>query len=173
MCLWSCWYSTKRFYTCTTITFRRPFSLYSFQLVPSELNRILYDRTHLSSEGLPCVASFVSNFSSPKSIWSHSPTWFDAADQEPVLWLLPTLLSRACQGSCLLRLQDEEAVTAEFGMSLFSIPRARMTHSIGKITNRRRFLCKIPRNKQHYRKLPHRRFHSHVTRLEFLLQTHK
>ena len=172
MPLWSCTY--KRLYTCITITFTKPFSLYSLQLVSSELNRILYDFTHwLYSKGLPCVASFVTTLSSPRSICSHSPTWFDAADQEPVLWLLRTLLSRACQGSCFLSPQDEDAVTAESGMSLFSIPSARTTHSIGKITNRRHLLCKIPRNKQHYRKLPHRRFHSHVTRSEFLLQTHK
>ena len=61
-------------------TFTTPFSLYSFHVTLSELNKIVYDVTHWGREGLPCVAKFVSSLSSPRSICNHWPASFDAAD---------------------------------------------------------------------------------------------
>ena len=117
----------------TAFTFTTPLFWYSFQFAPSELNRSLYDVTHWSSEGLPCVAIFFTTLSFPRSICKYCPMLFWRTDQEPVLPLVWILFRRANHGSCVL--PYEEAVTALFGISLFSIPRAWMGHSVGRKKN--------------------------------------
>ena len=117
----------------TAFTFTTPLFWHSFQFASSELNRSLYDVTHWSSEGLPCVAILFITLSFPRSICKYCPMRFRRADQEPVLPLVWILLRRANHGSCVL--PYEEAVTALFGISLFSIPRGWMGHSVGRKTN--------------------------------------
>ena len=118
----------------TAFTFTTPLFWYSFQFVPSELNRSLYDVTHWSSEGLPCVAFLFITLSFPRSICKYCPMLFRRANQEPALPLVWILLRRACHGSYPDE-KDEEPVTALFGIFLFSIPRAWMGHSVGRKTN--------------------------------------
>ena len=86
----------KRVYF-TAFTFITPLFWYSFHFAPFELNRSLYDVTHWSYEGLPCVAILL-------------------------------------RGS-YFELQDEDAFTASFGISLFSILRGWMRHSVGRKTD--------------------------------------
>ena len=113
-------------------TFTKSFSLYSSHLTLSELNKIVYDVTHWAEcgEGLPCVASFVTSLSSPRSVCNHWPASFDAADQEPQNMPTGTLFRRASQDSCPGSGHTEEAVMAEFGKRLFSIPSAWILHSV-------------------------------------------
>ena len=118
----------------TAFTFTTPSFWYSFHFAPSELNRSLYDVTHWSSDGLPCVVILFTTLSFPRSICKYCPIAFRRVDQEPVLPLLAILLRRACHGSCS-NPQDEEAATAPFGILLFSIPRGWMRHSVGRKTN--------------------------------------
>ena len=118
----------------TLFTFTTPLFWYSFQFAPSMLNISLYDVTHWSIEGLPCVAILLITLSFPRSICKYCPTAFGSVDQEPVLPLFWILLRRACHGSCA-GLWYEEAVTALFGISLFSIPRGWMGHAVGRKTN--------------------------------------
>ena len=118
----------------TLFTFTTPSFWYSFHFAPSELNRSLYDVTHWSYEGLPCVAILFTTLSFPRSICKYCPIAFWSADQEPELPLFWILLRRACHGS-YSNAQDEDAFTASFGISLFSIPRGWMRHSVGRNTN--------------------------------------
>ena len=118
----------------TAFTFTTPSFWYSFQFAPSELNRSLYVVTHWSLDGLPCVAILFTTLSFPRSICKYCPIAFRRVDQEPVLPLRLILLRRACHGSCC-NPQDEDAFTASFGISLFSIPRLWMRHSVGRKTN--------------------------------------
>ena len=118
----------------TTFTFTTPLFWYSFQFDPSELNRSLYDVTHWSSDGLPCVAILFTTLSFPMSICKYCPMVFRSVDQEPVLPLFWTLLRRACHDS-YPGAWYEEAVTFWFGISLFSIPRGWMGHAVGIKTN--------------------------------------
>ena len=83
----------------TTFTFTTPLFWYSFHFAPFELNRSLYDVTHWSIEGLPCVAILFTTLSFPRSICKYCPIAFWYADQEPVLPLFCILLRRACHGS--------------------------------------------------------------------------
>ena len=112
-------------------TFTTPLFWYSFQFAPFELNRSLYVFTHWSSDGVPCVAILFTTLSFPRSICKYSPIAFCFAAQEP---LIPILLRRACHGA-YRELQDEDAFTASFGISLFSIPRGWMRQSVGRKTN--------------------------------------
>ena len=118
----------------TLFTFTTPSFWYSFHFAPSELNRSLYDVTHWSYEGLPCVAILFTTLSFPRSICKYCPVAFWSADQEPELPLFWILLRRACHGS-YSNAQDEDPFTASFGISLFSIPRGWMRHSVGRNTN--------------------------------------
>ena len=118
----------------TAFTFTTPLFWYSFQFAPSELNKSLYDVTHWLAAGLPCVAILFTTLSFPRSICKYCPIAFGRVDQEPVLPLRLILLRRACHGSCC-NPQDEDAFTASFGISLFSIPRGWMRHSVGRKTN--------------------------------------
>ena len=138
--------------TFTAFTFTTPLFWYSFQFAPSELNRSLYDVTHWSNEGLPCVAILFTTLSFPRSICKYCPVVFEPADQEPVLPLVLILLRRACHGSCS-GAQTEDAFTASFGISLFSIPRGWMRHSVGRKTNSFlfKFTCRSNSN-QTYKK---------------------
>ena len=115
----------------TTFTFTTPLFWYSFHFAPFELNRSLYDVTLWSLDGLPCVAILFTTLSFPRSICKYCPIAFRRLDQEPVLPLRLILLRRACHGSCS-NPQDEEAVTAPFGILLFSIPRGWMRHSVAE-----------------------------------------
>ena len=126
----------------TAFTFTTPSFWYSFQFAPSELNRSLYDITHWSLDGLPCVAILFTTLSFPRSICKYCPIALGCDDQEPLLPLLWTLLRRACHGS-YSDVQNEDAFTASFGISLFSIPRGWMRHSVGRKTNS--FLFKFKR----------------------------
>ena len=119
----------------TLFTFTTPLFWYSFQFAPFELSRSLYDVTHWSYEGLPCVAILFTTLSFPRSICKYCPIAFWSADQEPKLPLFWILLRRACHGSNPAGIQDEDAFTASFGISLFSIPRGWMRHSVGRNTN--------------------------------------
>ena len=122
----------NRFYKTISNTFTASFSLYSPHLSLSELNLILYDVTHKEgSEGLPCVASFASSLSFPRSICNHWPTSFFAGAQAP-RWpfAIGTLFRRASQGSRPAR--NEEAMMAESGNALLSIPSAWIPHSAKK-----------------------------------------
>mgnify|MGYP007058293996 CR=1 FL=1 len=123
----------KRVYF-TAFTFTTPSFWYSFHFAPSELNRSLYDVTHWSYEGLPCVAILFTTLSFPRSICKYCPIAFWLVDQEPTLASLWKLLRRACHGANHDP-RDEEAVTAPFGILLFSIPRGWMRHSVGRKTN--------------------------------------
>ena len=125
-------------------TFTAPLFWYSFHFFPSELNISLYDVTHWSIEGLPCVAILFTTVSFPRSICKYCPTAFEPVDQQPALPILWILLRRACHASCR-DAQDEDAFTASFGISLFSIPRGWMRHSVGRKTNS--FSFKITRRK--------------------------
>ena len=118
----------------TLFTFTTPLFWYSFHFAPFELNRSLYDVTHSSYEGLPWVAILFTTLSFPRSICKYCPIAFRRVDQEPELPLLPMLLRRARHGSNHDP-RDEEAVTAPFGILLFSIPRGWMRHSVGRKTN--------------------------------------
>ena len=119
--------------TFTAFTFTTPSFWYSSQFAASKLNRSLYDVTHWSAEGLPCVAILFTTLSFPRSICKYCPIAFGPDDQEPVLPLGLILLRRTCHGSCA-NPQDEDAFTALFGISLFSIPRGWMRHSVGRKT---------------------------------------
>ena len=118
----------------TAFTFTTPLFWYSFQFAPSELNKSLYDVTHWLAAGLPCVAILFTTLSFPRSICKYCPIALGLDDQEPLLPLARTLLRRACHGS-YPELQNEDAFTASFGISLFSIPRGWMRHSVGRKTN--------------------------------------
>ena len=122
--------------TFTALTFTTPSFWYSFQFAPSELNRSLYDVTHWkrTAEGLPCVAILFTTLSFPRSICKYCPTVVGPVDQEPVLLLVSILFRRACHGS-RANPRTEEAVTAPFGISLFSIPRGWMRHPVGRKAN--------------------------------------
>ena len=121
--------------TFTAFTFTTPLFSCSFQFAPSELNRSLYDVTHWSNEGLPCVAILFTTLSFPRSICKYCPIAFEPDDQEPLLPLFWILLRRACHGSYPVYAQDEHAFTASFVISLFSIPRGWMRHSVSGKTN--------------------------------------
>ena len=126
-------------------TFTKSFSLYSSHLWLCELNKILYDVTHWghSGLGLPCVASFVTSLSSPRSICNHWPALFNAADQEPQnMPIIGTLFRRASQGWCPGSGHTEEAVMAEFGKRLFSIPSAWILHSVKWSKQKYNTICK-------------------------------
>ena len=118
----------------TAFTFKAPLFWYSFQFAPFELNRSLYDVTHWLAAGLPCVAILFTTLSFPRSICKYCPIAFWSADQEPELPLFWILLRRACHGSNPDP-HKEDAFTASFGISLFSIPRGWMRHSVGRNTN--------------------------------------
>ena len=120
----------------TAFTFTTPLFWYSFQFASSELNRSLYDVTHwiLMVEGLPCVAILFTTLSFPRSICKYSPIAFWRVHQTPAYPLASTLLRRACHGM-VRDLKYEDAFTASFGISLFSIPRGWMRHSVGRKTN--------------------------------------
>ena len=102
----------------TALTFTTPLFWYSFQFASSELNRSLYDVTHWSSDGLPCVAISFTTLSFPRSICKYCPIAFWRVDQEPELPLFWILLRRACHGS-YPELQNEDAFTASFILSLY------------------------------------------------------
>ena len=120
----------------TAFTFKAPLFWYSFQFAPFELNRSLNDVTHWLADGLPCVAILFTTLSFPRSICKYCPMLCWAADQEPWLPEVLTLFRRACHGwHPSDRVKVEEAVTAPFGISLFSIPRGWMRHSVGRKTN--------------------------------------
>ena len=119
----------------TLFTFTTPSFWYSFHFAPSELNRSLYDVTHWSADGLPCVAILFTTLSFPRSICKYCPVAFWRADQEPELPLFSILFRRACHGSYPAGVQDEDAFTASFGISVFSIPWGWMRHSVGRNTN--------------------------------------
>ena len=123
----------KRVYF-TAFTFTTPLFWYSFHFAPFELNRSLYDVTHWSYEGLPCVAILFTTLSFPRSICKYRPIAFWRVHQAPTLALVLLLLRRACHGS-YFELQDEDAFTASFGISLFSILRGWMRHSVGRKTD--------------------------------------
>ena len=118
----------------TALTFTTPLFWYSFQFASSELNRSLYDVTHWSSDGLPCVAILFTTLSFPRSICKYCPIAFWRVDQEPELPLFWILLRRACHGS-YPDFHEEDAFTASLSISLFSIPRAWIRHSVGRNTN--------------------------------------
>ena len=118
----------------TAFTFTTPLFWYSFQFAPFELNRSLYDVTHSYDEGLPWVAILFTTLSFPRSICKYCPIPFWLVDQDPTLARLWKLLRRASHGSNHDP-RDEEAVTAPFGILLFSIPRGWMRHSVGRKTN--------------------------------------
>ena len=69
-----------------------------------------------------------------KEVPKYCPTVVGPVDQEPVLPLVSILFRRACHGSCA-NPRTEEAVTAPFGISLFSIPRGWMRHPVGRKAN--------------------------------------
>ena len=117
----------------TLFTFTTLLFWYLFQFCPFELNRSWYDVTHWSYIGLPCVAILFTTLCFPRSICKYCPLANGRDDdQEPQLELVSLLLRRACHGS---HPKDEDAFTASFGISLFSIPRGWMRHSVGKNTN--------------------------------------
>ena len=117
-------------------TFTTPLLWYSFQFASSKLNRSLYEVTHWKYmvEDLPCVAILFTTLSFPRSICKYCPIAFEPDDQEPLLPFVLILLRRACHGSCS-GAQTEDAFTASFGISLFSIPRGWMRHSVCRKTN--------------------------------------
>ena len=117
----------------TLFTFTTLLFWYLFQFCPFELNRSWYDVTHWSYIGLPCVAILFTTLCFPRSICKYCPLANGRDDdQEPQLELVSLLLRRACHGS---HPKDEDAFTASFGISLFSIPRGWMRHSVGRKTN--------------------------------------
>ena len=120
----------------TAFTFTTPLFWYSFHFTPSELNRSLYDVTHWKSnlDDFPCVAILFTTLSFPRSICKYCPTAFWNAAQELAPSLVAILLRRARHG-WFFGPQDEDAFTASFGISLFSIPRGCMRHSVGRTTN--------------------------------------
>ena len=120
----------------TAFTLTTPLFWYSFQFASSELNRSLYDVTHWISmvQGLPCVAILFTTLSFPRSICKYSPIAFWRVHQTPAYPLVSTLLRRACHGM-VRDLKYEDAFTASFGISPFSIPRGWMRHSVGRNTN--------------------------------------
>ena len=134
----------------TAFTFTTPLFWYSFQFVLSELNISLHDVTHWSIEGLPCVAILLTTVSFPRSICKYCPMVFGNADQKPKPLLFWILLRRACHGWRTRKKLG--AVTALFGISLFSIPRGWMGHAVGRKTNC--FLFKVFRRSDPNAKSP-------------------
>ena len=87
---------------------------------------------------------FVSNLSSPRSTCNHSPALLNFAAQEPML-PFGTLLSRASQGSHP-EYHTEEAVMAELGKELLSIPSAWILHTVKRKEKENRFKSLLEAN---------------------------
>ena len=88
---------------------------------------------------------FVSSLSSPRSTCNHSPALLTSVDQEPVLPCFGTLLSRASQGSHP-EPHTEEAVMAELGKELLSIPSAWILHTVKRKKKENRFKSLLEAN---------------------------